>query len=272
MENQGERGASTHLEGLRAWLGEVDRALRVRSRVGLALLLIASGVGGAALYLAIDASQNSAPASDIQSLQEQIGALRAQQTRADRLAARISVARLLEDKTSAELTKLQAQVRGLRQQANAHSGRTSIRHLGSASPQTGGKGSTPSKVKNSSASGASVSVASNPKVGQILVNSQGLTLYDFHKDKGGKSACYGACAKIWPPLTTTGPPHGTSGVEASKLGTSSRTDGTTQVTYGGHPLYSYVGDKKPGEAAGNGITEFGGSWHALHPNGKEAGG
>src|ERR1700720_1195605 len=164
MENPRESGASTHLDGLRAWLGEIDRALRVRSRVGLALLLIASGVGGAALYLAIDDSQNSAPASDIQSLQDQIGALRAQQTYADRLGARISAARLLEGKTSAELTKLQAQIQALRQQANAQGRRTSIRHPGSAPSQTGGKGSTPSKVKNSSPSGTSVSVASNSKV------------------------------------------------------------------------------------------------------------
>jgi predicted lipoprotein with Yx(FWY)xxD motif len=271
VENQREKGVSTHLDGLRAWLGEIDRALRVRSRVGLTLLLIASGVGGAALYVAIDDSQNSAPASDIQRLQDQIGALRVQQTRADRLAARISAARLLENKTSTELTELQEQIRGLRR-ANAQSGRKSIRHRGSAPAQTGGKGSVPGKVKSSSPSGTSVSAAGNPKVGKILVSSQGLALYDFHKDKGGKSSCYGACAKIWPPLTTTGPPHGMSGVEASKLGTSARTDGTTQVTYSGHPLYSYVGDRKPGEAAGNGITEFGGSWHALHPSGKEAGG
>ena len=127
-------------------------------------------------------------------------------------------------------------------------------------------------MKSSNAGGTSVGIASNPKLGKILVDSQGLTLYDFQKDRGAKSACYGACAKIWPPLTTTGAPQGTGGAEASKLGTSRRSDGTTQVTYGGHPLYTYVGDTKPGDTAGNGITEFGGSWHALHPNGKEAGG
>ncbi len=265
MENQRERNASTHFDGLRAWLDEIDRALRVRSRVGLALLLIASGAGGAALYLTIEDSQNSAPASDIQRLQNQIDSLRARQTRADRLATRIRAARSLEDKTSADLTKLQAQIQGLRQQTVALSTRTSTRRSGSAPSKTGGKGSAPSKVKSSNASGTSVSVASNPKLGRILVDSQGLTLYDFHKDRGGKSACYGACAKIWPPLTTSGTPQAAGGAQQSLLGTSPRSDGTTQVIYGGHPLYTYVGDRKPGEATGNGITEFGGSWHALHP-------
>ena len=102
--------------------------------------------------------------------------------------------------------------------------------------------------------------------------SHWLTLYDFHKDKGTKSACYGSCAKIWPPLTSAGTPVAAAGAQASLLGSSPRSDGTTQVTYGGHPLYTYVGDSKPGETSGNGLTEFGGSWHALRPNGKEAGG
>lgn len=272
MENQRERGTSIHFDGLRAWLGEIDRALRVRSRVGLALLLVASGAGGAALYLAIEDSQNSAPASDIQRLQDQVDSLRAQQTRADRLASRIRAARSLEDRTSADLAKLQAQIQSLRQRAVALSGRTSTRRSGSVPSKAGGKGPAPSKVKSSNAGGTSVGIASNPKLGKILVDSRRLTLYDFQKDRGGKSACYGACAKIWPPLTTTGTPQGTGGAEAPKLGASRRSDGTTQVTYSGHPLYTYVGDTKPGDTAGNGITEFGGSWHALHPNGKEAGG
>ena len=97
-----------------------------------------------------------------------------------------------------------------------------------------------------------VSVASNPKLGKVLVDSKGFTLYDFHKDKGTTSACYGACAKVWPPLPDAAERRRPSGgAQASKLGTTKRKDGTTQVTYAGHPLYTYVGDKKPGEANGN---------------------
>lgn len=117
-----------------------------------------------------------------------------------------------------------------------------------------------------------VAVAKSPELGAaILVDSKGFTLYDFHKDKGSKSACYGACAGVWPPLTTSGAPQATSGAEASKLGTTERSDGTMQVTYAGHPLYTYVVDKKPGEAKGNDFSSYGGQWYALKPNGEEAG-
>ncbi len=97
-----------------------------------------------------------------------------------------------------------------------------------------------------------------------------MTLYDFHKDKGTMPSCYGACAKNWPPLITTGNPQAMGAAQASMLGTTERKDGTMQVTYDGHPLYTFVGDKGPGEATGNDITAFGGEWYALLPNGKEA--
>ncbi len=116
-----------------------------------------------------------------------------------------------------------------------------------------------------------VSVADNAKLGKIIVDSKGFTLYDFHKDKGTKSACYGGCAKVWPPLLTSGAPKAQGGAETSKLGTTKRTDGTTQVTYAGHPLYTYVADKKPGDTTGNDFTSFGAQWYALEPSGKEAG-
>lgn len=115
-----------------------------------------------------------------------------------------------------------------------------------------------------------VAVAENADLGAILVDSKGFTLYDFHKDKGGKSACYGACAGTWPPLRTNGAPQATKGAEASKLGTTKRSDGAPQVTYAGHPLYTYVADGKPGDAKGNDIDSFGGEWYALQPSGEEA--
>jgi predicted lipoprotein with Yx(FWY)xxD motif len=119
---------------------------------------------------------------------------------------------------------------------------------------------------------AVVSVASVPKLGKVIVDSKGFTLYDFHKDKGRKSACYGACAGVWPPLTTGGTPKAGNGAEAAKLGTTERTDGTVQVTYAGHPLYTYTADTKPGEVNGNDFSSYGAQWYALKPSGEEAGG
>lgn len=123
----------------------------------------------------------------------------------------------------------------------------------------------------SSAAVAAVKVASVPKVGKVVADAEGFTVYDFHKDQGTKSACYGACAKAWPPVTTSGAPKAMSGAEASKLGTTKRSDGTVQVTYAGHPLYTFVEDAKPGEAKGNDVSAFGGQWYALMPSGEEAG-
>jgi predicted lipoprotein with Yx(FWY)xxD motif len=120
--------------------------------------------------------------------------------------------------------------------------------------------------------GAVVTVGKASGLGQVIVDSKRMTLYDFHKDKGKISSCYGECAKAWPPLLTNGSPKAAGGAKSSLLGTTKRKDGTTQVTYKGHPLYGFVEDKKPGEANGNGLTAFGGAWFALHPNGAEAAG
>jgi predicted lipoprotein with Yx(FWY)xxD motif len=116
---------------------------------------------------------------------------------------------------------------------------------------------------------AVVSVGSAANVGKVLVDSNGLTLYYFEKDQGGKSACYGACASAWPPLT--GMPKGSGGTQASMFGTTKRKDGTTQVTYAGWPLYTFEGDSKPGEDNGTDSKAFGASWYPLHPNGEKAG-
>jgi len=117
-----------------------------------------------------------------------------------------------------------------------------------------------------------VSLGNAQKLGMILVDSNGMTLYDFHKDKGTTSSCYGPCAEGWPPMLTEGEPTVGNGATASKLGTTERKDGTMQVTYAGHPLYTFVEDKKPGEANGNDVSAFGGQWYALKGNGEEAGG
>ena len=122
----------------------------------------------------------------------------------------------------------------------------------------------------SSGSAMVLTVASAPKIGPVLVDSKGFTVYDFHKDKGTTSSCYGACAGVWPPVLTEGAPQTGEGAIAAKLGTTKRKDGTTQVTYAGHPLYTYVSDKKPGEATGNDVDSFGAEWYALQGSGEEA--
>ena len=122
---------------------------------------------------------------------------------------------------------------------------------------------------SSSGGGATVDVANNPQLGKILVDSKGLTLYTFQKDTGSKSMCAGNCASIWPPLTASGHPTG-SGVDSSMLGTTKRSDGSTQVTYAGHPLYTYTADSGPGSTVGNGFNEFGGIWNAVLPSGAKA--
>jgi predicted lipoprotein with Yx(FWY)xxD motif len=119
-----------------------------------------------------------------------------------------------------------------------------------------------------SARAASVHVA-NSRLGKILVNSSGRTLYLFKKDAGKKSACSGQCASFWPPLRTTGKPTAGSGVKSSLLGTIKRSDGKAQVTYNGHPVYTFVMDKKAGDTNGEGVTAFGGKWFAISASGKQ---
>jgi predicted lipoprotein with Yx(FWY)xxD motif len=119
-----------------------------------------------------------------------------------------------------------------------------------------------------SGSAAHVKLAKT-KLGTILVDSKGVTLYDFVKDKGTTSVCYSACAALWPPLLTTGKPVAGPGVRASLLGTTKRKDGKLEVTYGGHPLYYFVTDRKPGQTTGQGVNQFGGPWWALSAAGKE---
>ncbi|HEY5332604.1 MAG TPA: hypothetical protein VIJ21_03590 [Solirubrobacterales bacterium] len=117
-----------------------------------------------------------------------------------------------------------------------------------------------------------VSLGSVAGLGQVLVDSEGHTLYAFSKDSGTSSACTGACAKAWPPLLVAdGEPEPSNGASASRLGTITLADGTRQATYAGRPLYSFTGDKQPGQANGNGSTAFGGTWSALKGSGVPAG-
>ena len=110
------------------------------------------------------------------------------------------------------------------------------------------------------AAATTVMVATNPTLGKTLVNAQGMTLYVFGADTVGTSNCSSACLQNWPALTVvSGNPVAGSGV-SGKLGTITRSDGTRQVTLNGMPLYTFVGDTKPGDTKGQGITAFGGLW------------
>lgn len=101
-------------------------------------------------------------------------------------------------------------------------------------------------------------------LGNILVGAEGRTLYLFTSDKDANSTCYEDCAKYWPPLTTSGKPLGDEGIDTTKLGVSVRTDGTTMVTFNGHPLYYFIKDSNAGDVAGQGYNSV---WYVLDANG-----
>jgi predicted lipoprotein with Yx(FWY)xxD motif len=127
----------------------------------------------------------------------------------------------------------------------------------------GGGGGAPT---TGAATAATVST-SNTKLGQILVDGSGRTLYLFRKDQPNQSACSGACAAAWPVDQSAGTPKASSGVKASMLGTIKRGDGTTQVTYNKHPLYYYSGDSGPGQQSGQNLNAFGAKWYVVAPAG-----
>ena len=111
--------------------------------------------------------------------------------------------------------------------------------------------------------------AGSTNLGSILVDSQGQTLYLFQADSGTTSACTGSCATAWPPLRATGQPTAGNGINASLLGTTPRSDGDPQVTYNGHPLYTFVKDTSAGQTNGEGVNAFGALWYALSPAGDQ---
>jgi predicted lipoprotein with Yx(FWY)xxD motif len=155
------------------------------------------------------------------------------------------------------------------------SGSASGTSSGSGAASSGGYGygqgsssSSPSTSTQAASGAATIAVRTTPR-GRILVDGRGMTLYLFEKDTGTKSMCSGSCATFWPPATTKGAAKAGSGLDAGKLGTTARADGATEVTYNGHPLYYYAGDKKPGDTTGQGLDAFGALWYVLSPAGKE---
>lgn len=102
--------------------------------------------------------------------------------------------------------------------------------------------------------------------GRILFDADDQAIYLFDKEGGPKSECYGECAAAWPPVLTEGDPQAAAGLKASLLGTTERDDGTTQVTYNGHPLYYYA-HESPGEVTCHNVDEFGGLWLVVNAAG-----
>jgi predicted lipoprotein with Yx(FWY)xxD motif len=142
---------------------------------------------------------------------------------------------------------------------------------GSSTSGSGGGSAAASSAAPSAASSAqsSSSMVKTTTIGgvAVLTNAQGMTLYWFVPDTSTKSNCNGSCAKYWPPMK--GPVTAGTGV-TGKLGTISRSDGSMQATYNGHPLYTYVADTAPGQAKGNGLNLSGGVWHEVTVSGAAA--
>jgi len=145
-------------------------------------------------------------------------------------------------------------------------GVAAVAALAAGCGSSSGKASNPPPTSSSTTAASSALHAQNSKYGQILVDGSGHTLYLLTADTGTESTCYDACAEVWPPDVTTGTPAN-SGVTASLVGTTARTDNTTQVTYNGHPLYTFAHDTKAGDVTGQGIATFGGIWYVVGVDG-----
>ena len=135
---------------------------------------------------------------------------------------------------------------------------------------SGGGGTNTSAPAGGSGSSSSAPAASSSVIvkikktgaGPVLTNAAGFTLYTFQADKGSTSTCYGACAQFWPPVIGTAQMAAGQNI-SGHFGTTTRTDGKIQVTYNGHPLYTYAGDTQPGQTSGNGINQSGGIWNVI---------
>jgi predicted lipoprotein with Yx(FWY)xxD motif len=132
-----------------------------------------------------------------------------------------------------------------------------------ASPQSSGGGGYAAGTSNPQSAATTVQTAQS-KLGRILVDAQGRTLYAFTNDKNGSSTCDGACADAWPPVAANGTPMPGQGLEAALLSKVTRNDGTSQLKVGKWPVYLYAGDGAPGDVNGQGS---GGTWFVISPDG-----
>jgi predicted lipoprotein with Yx(FWY)xxD motif len=139
---------------------------------------------------------------------------------------------------------------------------------GSSSSSGSTSGTSPSAASSaSSAASSTVITTKTSSGGSFLTNGAGRAVYLFMADTTGKSTCDGACAAAWPPVVATGQPTASGSAQASDLGTITRSDGTKQVTYDGHPLYYFEGDTGPGTDKGQGLNGFGALWYLVAPSG-----
>ena len=128
-------------------------------------------------------------------------------------------------------------------------------------------GSTPAAAPASGSTTATVIESHAGSAGSFLTNGSGRAVYLWAADSMNKSTCSGACAGAWPPVTTMGKVTAADGAKAADLGTITRSDGTKQVTYSGHPLYYFAGDSGPGQTNGQGSDSFGAKWWLVAPAG-----
>ena len=112
-------------------------------------------------------------------------------------------------------------------------------------------------------------IAARSNYGTILYDGSGQAIYFYDAERGDQPQCYGACAKAWPPVLTKGSPRAAGAVRSKLLGTTKRSDGSTQITYAGRPLYFYAHEGKYQVLCHN-IREFGGTWLVVQPNGRTA--
>jgi predicted lipoprotein with Yx(FWY)xxD motif len=138
---------------------------------------------------------------------------------------------------------------------------------GTNKPGSGGHGGGGGAPTASGRSAAATVMVASTKLGQILVDGNGRTLYLFEKDRPNQSACNGACVTDWPVYHSAGSPRAGGGVQAAMLATIRRGDNTTQVTYNSHPLYYYVDDRKAGQLNGQDVNAFGAKWYVVAPTG-----
>lgn len=127
--------------------------------------------------------------------------------------------------------------------------------------------STPSGSKDADEEGPEQIATAGGEYGTHLTADDGTSVYLWKGDHGSTPACSGACAEAWPPVLTEGEPKAGNGADASKLGTVKRSDGGTQVTYAGQPLYYYAGDDSTGDTKGQGSNGFGAAWWLVAPSG-----
>jgi predicted lipoprotein with Yx(FWY)xxD motif len=145
----------------------------------------------------------------------------------------------------------------------------------SSSSSSSAAATTPATTQSTAESTSTIAAASATAVGtgsgklgtMLVAGPEERTVYLWLADKGSSSTCYGACAQAWPPVTTEGKPTADGEAKSAMLGTTKRTDGTEQVTYNGHPLYYFEGDKAPGQTTGQDSKGFGAEWDVMSPNG-----